>query len=134
MENNITSIEQLKSYTQGSVIELPSFGEGQPFFARLVRPSLLNMVKCGKIPNSLLNSASLLFEKGPARMIETGNKEDDDEIMEKMFGIIDVICEASFVEPKYSDIKQAGIELTDDQMLFVFNYAQNGVKALESFR
>ena len=58
----------------------------------------------------------------------------DDETMTKLFDIIDVICEASFVEPAYQELKDIGIELTDDQYMFIFNYTQNGVQALDSFR
>ena len=35
MEQKITSIDQLKQYAQGQVIELPAFSEDQPFVARL---------------------------------------------------------------------------------------------------
>mgnify|MGYP003291494415 CR=1 FL=1 len=31
-------------------------------------------------------------------------------------------------------LKEAGIELTDEQMMFIFGYSQNGVRQLESFR
>ena len=31
----VTSISQLNEYAKGQLVELPSFGEGQPFFARL---------------------------------------------------------------------------------------------------
>lgn len=135
MENQnlqITSIDQLKNYKSGQVVELPAFGDGQPFVARLKRPSMMVLAKNGKIPNSLLNSANSLFEKGPQGMMQTS--KFDDETMTKLFDIIDVICEASFVEPTYNQLKEAGIELTDDQYMFVFSYTQNGVQALDSFR
>lgn len=135
MENQnlqITSIEQLKNYSSGQIVELPAFGDGQPFVARLRRPSMLALAKSGKIPNSLLNSANSLFEKGPQGLMHSGNMDED--TMTKLFDIIDVICEASFVEPTYKQLKEVGIELTDDQYMFVFNYTQNGVQALDSFR
>ena len=135
MENQnlqITSVEQLKNYKTGQVVELPPFGDGQPFIARLKRPSMLSLAKSGKIPNSLLSSANSLFEKGPQGLMQSGRM--DEETMSKMFDIIDVICEASFAEPTYNEIKESGIELTDDQYMFVFNYTQNGVQALDSFR
>ena len=133
MENTqITSIDQLRNYSLGQVVELPAFGDGQPFVARLKRPSMLNLIKAGRIPNELLGSANSLFEKGPAGMMAV-NKLDD-STTQKMFDIIDILCDASFVEPKYSDIKAAGVELTDEQYMFVFDYTQNGVKALDSFR
>lgn len=135
MENQnlqITSIEQLRSYKSGQVVELPAFGDGQPFVARLKRPSMMALAKSGQIPNELLNSANSLFEKGPQGLMQKGNFDDD--TMKKLFDIIDVICQASFVEPTYQQIKEAGLELTDDQYMFIFNYTQNGVHALDSFR
>lgn len=127
---NITSIEQLKGYVEGTVVELPPFGERQPFVARLKRPSMLVLVKEGKIPNSLLVSANKMFESG----IGGGFNSADENALSELFGVLDAICEASFVEPTYEQIKEAGLELTDEQLLFVFSYAQNGVKQLESFR
>lgn len=135
MENQnlqITSIDQLKNYKSGQIVELPPFGDGQPFVARLRRPSMMSLAKRGKIPNELLNSANSLFERGPQGLMQKG--KFDDETMTKLFDIIDVICEASFVEPAYQDLKDIGIELTDDQYMFIFNYTQNGVQALDSFR
>ena len=44
------------------------------------------------------------------------------------------ICEESFVEPTYNELKSNGIQLTDEQQLFIFSYAQRGVDALKSFR
>lgn len=128
MENlTVTGIEQLKGYNAGQIVELPAFAEGQPFVARLKRPSFLGMVKSGKLPNRLLQSANSLFAKGT---IDSNNPN----AMNDMFEILDTICECCFVEPTYKEIKDAEIELTDDQFMFIFAYSQRGVKALESFR
>lgn len=132
-EIKVTSIEELKQYSQGSIVELPDFGDGQKFYAKLKRPSMLALAKAGKIPNALLQSANSLFEKGPNAVLNSNISVDEDS-MSQMFGIMDVICEASFVEPSYSELKEAGIELTDEQLLFIFSYSQTGVKQLESFR
>lgn len=129
-QNVITSIEDLKIYAQGAVVELPAFGEGQPFYVRLKRPSLLGLVKQGKIPNQLLSSASTLFEGG----IQGALNALDDDAMKNIFEVIDAICEASFLEPTYQQLKDNGIELTDEQMMFIFAYSQNGVRQLDSFR
>lgn len=130
IQNKVTSIEELRAYAQGTVVELPSFGEGQPFYARLRRPALLGLVKQGKIPNQLLSSASTLFEGGVQGAL---NKLDDDA-MKNIFEVMDAICEASFLEPTYKQLKDNGIALTDEQMMFVFAYSQNGVRQLDSFR
>ena len=38
------------------------------------------------------------------------------------------------MEPTLQQIKSAGLELSDDQIMAIFSYTQVGVKALESFR
>ena len=60
-ELKVTSFESLQEYAKGQIVELPPFAEGQPFVARLVRPSLLDMVSDGTIPNPLIASANKLF-------------------------------------------------------------------------
>lgn len=124
---NVTSIEKLMEYSKGNIVQLPDFAEGQPFVARLRRPSIMALAKSGKIPNSLLTTANSLFMKG-------GVDAEDDAVMKDVFEVFDILCDATFVEPTYKDIKDNGIELTDDQYMFIFNYTQNGVKALEPFR
>ena len=58
----------------------------------------------------------------------------DDAFLKDVLGIIDILADASFIEPTWTEIKEAGIELTDDQYMAIFNYSQNGIKALEPFR
>lgn len=129
MSAKITKLSDLKSYSRGAVVELPPFADGQPFVARLKRPSMLALAKSGKIPNELLSQANELFMGGKGN-----SRKVNQDTMSQMFDIFDVICEASFVEPTYEEIQKSGIELTDDQYIFIFNYSQSGVKALESFR
>lgn len=126
----ITSLQNLKTYTKGQIVELPPFAEGMPFVARLKRPSMLALVKSGKIPNELLKTANDLF-MGRSNKSSGGSNINE---LKEMFTIFDALCEASFVEPTWEEIKESGMELTDDQYTFIFNYSQQGVKALKSFR
>ena len=126
-ELSVTPIEDLIRVSQGTLIELPPFIEGQPFVARLKRPSMLALVRAGKIPNALIVTANELFAKGS---FDT----DNDQSMSNLFDVLDAVCEACFVEPTYAQLKDAGITLTDDQLMFVFNYTQRGVSALGNFR
>lgn len=126
---HVTTIGELKSYAKGSLVELPPFGEDQPFFARLRRPSMLMLAKQGKIPNSLLTTANTLFSKGGA-----GLDADDEDMLKNMFDIMDTICAAALVEPTLQDISEAGLELSDEQRMAIFNFTQKGVQGLETFR
>lgn len=124
----VTSLSALKGYTEGQIVELPPFGENLPFVAKLRRPSLLALARQGKIPNDLLNTATELFE-GKSR-----ENKVDTELLRQLYDVIDILCEAAFVEPPYAALKENGIELTDEQMIAVFNYTQSGVRALKAFR
>ena len=128
-EPQITSLSRLRSYSTGAVVELPPFSEGQPLVARVKRPSLLSLAKSGEIPNSLLTTANELFASG-GRGIDRNNGD----MLKDMYGVMEAIAKASLVEPSFDDIKEAGLELTDEQMMAIFSYSQEGVKALESFR
>lgn len=125
----ITSVYDLQNYAAGTVIKLPDFGEGQPFVARVRRPSLLMLAKAGKIPNTLLTAAGELFAKGGS-----GMDSDNEKMLGDMYDIMTIICESALIQPSLAEIRNAGLELSDDQMMAIFNYAQAGVKALESFR
>ena len=129
MEHKVTSIDQLKLMAGGEVVKLPPFIQGQDFYAKLRRPSMLKLVQSGQIPNSLLRTANMLFSGGVNEELDR-----DDEFMKDIFELIDVLAEAVFVEPSWNSLKQAGIELTDEQYMFIFNYTQEGVRALEPFR
>lgn len=126
---NVTPISDLIEYSRGQIVRLPDFAENQPFYVRLRRPSMLMLAKSGKIPNKLLSTANDLF------MGNTASEEGYDEnFLNNMYEVIDTIVEASLVEPSYDDLKKNGIELTDQQLLAIFNYTQEGVNSLDSFR
>ena len=128
----VTNIEELKRQMQGELVELPGFSEGCRFVARLKRPSMLSMVKRGKIPNELLVEANKLFSNGPSKTAALNQL--DSKMMNNMFDIIELICKESFVEPSYEVLKENGIELTDEQQLAIFSYTQRGIESLKSFR
>ena len=125
----ITSVSDLQSYAQGTIIRLPDFADGQPFVVRMRRPSLLILAKKGKIPNTLLSAAGELFTKGGS-----GLDADNENMLANMYDIMEVICESALIQPTMADIKNAGLELSDNQLMAIFNYSQTGIKALESFR
>lgn len=129
-ELKITTLSDLQAYTKGQVVELPPFADGMPFVARMRRPSILVLAKSGKIPNALLKTANELFTGTASK----GNKKSDTDALSQMYDIFDILCEASFIEPSYEDIKASGLDFTDEQYAFIFNYSQRGIKALESFR
>ena len=126
---HITTLTDLQSYACGTVVRFPDFGDGQPFVARVRRPSMLVLAKQGKIPNSLLTTAGELFAKGGG-----GLDTDNENMLGDMYNILEIIATAALIQPSMEDIKSVGLELSDEQLMGIFNYTQTGVKALESFR
>ena len=124
----VTTIYDLQEYSRGQIVKLPDFAEGQPFVARMRRPSLLVMAKKGKIPNKLLATATDLFNGGNSR------NANNDSILSDTYDVCEAIAEAALVEPTMAEIKEAGLELSDNQLIAIFNYAQRGVEALDNFR
>ena len=125
-----TSFEDLERYAKGNVVELPPFADDQPFFARIKRPSMINMMRTGKIPNDLLNGANNLFIKDTAIQESIADAQQ----MNVYYEVIDQIVAEALVEPTIQQIHNAGLELTDEQLIYIFQYTQRGVKALNSFR
>lgn len=125
----VTTIGQLQTYSKGKVVRLPDFAEGQPFVARVRRPSMLVLAKQGKIPNSLLSTANELFVGGGS-----GVDIENEKLLQDMYDVCMIVCDACLIEPTLQDIEGAGLTLSDDQIMALFNYAQQGVKALEPFR
>ena len=128
-ELEITDIETLAKSASGEIVQLPSFTESVPFIARVKRPSLLGLVKSNKIPNNLLVKTNELFINDGA-----GFDTEDNNMMKDLCDVLETIAGETLVEPSYDDLKAAGVELTDEQLMALFNYSQRGVAALESFR
>ena len=121
----VTSLEKLKSLSEGQEVELPGWDD-EPFICKLKRPSLLGLVEGGQIPNPLLNAAYILFN---------GAKSQKDVLnMKEQKEILDIVARAAMVEPTYQQIKDVGLELTDLQLLDIYNFTQLGVRSLISFR
>lgn len=126
----VTSFEQLQTYAMGQVVELPPFAEGMPFVARITRPSMIQMIRDGKFSNNLLVSANELFVNSEAVANAVADKEKMNEFYDVLFSIV----KESLLQPTYDEVKNAGLNLTDQQIMFIFNYVQHGVDSLTSFR
>lgn len=126
MELKVTSLEQLKQMAECDVIELPRFKADIPFVVKVKRVSLLNLVRKGIIPNKLLSAAEELFYG------KSSNKGNVD--MKTLTDVMFIMAENTLVEPSIKDLEEVGLELTDEQLVALFNYSQKGVEELESFR
>ena len=121
----VTSIEKLKKIAQGQEVELQGWDE-EPFVCVLKRPSLLGLVENGDIHNPLLHAAYILFN---------GSNNPKDQVnLKEMNDLYRIIAKAAMVNPTYDQVVEAGLELTDMQLLEIYRFTQLGVKSLISFR
>lgn len=96
--------------------------------AVLLRPSMSELIRHGKIPNPLIEAALALTQ---------GSRPDDiGEVME----LLDFLIAASFVEPRISLEEECEPDeipvaaLSDADRNYVLIWAQRGVAGLRSFR
>ena len=126
MELQVTNLEQLKQMAEYDILELPRFKQEIPFNVKVKRVSLLNLVRKGVIPNKLLSAAEELFYG------KSSNKGNVD--MKTLTDVMFIMAENTLVEPSIKDLEEVGLELTDEQIVSLFNYSQKGIEEIESFR
>lgn len=125
---NATSVEDLKKMSDVRSVLMPPFYVGEDVIFKLKRPSLLSMASKGRIPNALLGEANELFMTG------ISDEDMDENTLKNMHDLFELMAFESMVEPTYEELKEAGIELTDAQLLFIYNYSQHGITSLFPFR
>jgi len=120
----VTSLARIKEMAEGEVVSFTGWTD-EPFVAKVKQVSMLGLVTQGLIPNTLMSAANQVFNG-------TSAKKGVD--MKETTKIMDIIIGEVLVEPKLSDLTDAGVSLTDQQRMELFNYSQSGVKGLYRFR
>ena len=91
----------------------------------LKRPSILALAASGAIANPLMKTARKLFYSGVS--------PDGGDLAEEGRVLLE-IARAALVKPSFDELEEAGIELTDEQLVAIFQFTQLGAKALDRFR
>ena len=125
---NATSFEELKVMARGEVIPLTGFIAGKPFNVRVKRVSLLGLVQNGTIPNTLLSAANELFYGKNSN--KSNNKDAD---MKELAKVMTLMAESALLEPTADQMKELSLELTDQQVVELFNYTQKGLEGIAKF-
>lgn len=128
--NKISTIADFKKLNEPVVIELrdtDAFGESRSLYVQVKQVSLLSMMRAGKLPNSLLTTATGLIKPDGSTVKKPKLSE---KTIEEMLTVIDEIAKEILVKPTYEEIKDY---LTDDMKTQLFTYTQGGAKELERF-
>ena len=117
----MNSVESIKT---SQIVRIPGWCE-DTWECELKRPSLLALAAKGAIANPLMKTARKLFYSGISP--DAGNLEEEGRVLLE-------IAKAALVRPSYDELEQSGIELTDEQLVAIFQFTQLGAKALAGFR
>ena len=136
-EFKVMSIEDIKKKVEtGYEVELSGFccdeDPEDAFPCVLKKVDLLAYHIHGNVPNELATYVEQLFD--------ASNKKDAEVEMaslkkvEEYTRFCEWLAEESLVEPKFSDLEEAGIYLNQVQLTEIYTFQMQGVKALKSFR
>ncbi len=118
------SMYSLSDIKTSQVAAIPGWcGDTVEFELR--RPSLLALAARGAITNPLMKTARKLFYSGLSP--DSGDLEEEGRVLLE-------IARAALVSPSFEELEAHGIELTDEQLVAIFQFTQLGAKALDRFR
>ena len=127
---SVTTLAEITEKGSGVEIGVPGFVSGEYLTMKIKRPSLMEMAVHGKIPNTLMATAASLFKSGASECVDKF-KDDDGKAFSDFSEAVHCVVKAAMVEPTYDELKERGIELTDVQLLYIYNYIQDGVDKLK---
>lgn len=109
-------------------IKVPGFiNEKDEFEVEVKRITPTGLISKGKLNNPLYEKAYNLFFD---REVKTETLEDKKATIEYYYAI----AEECLVNPTLEEIKEEGLELTDLQLVTLFQFSQGGLRGYESFR
>ncbi len=118
------NLNPAESIQTSQTVRIPGWC-GDWWEVELKRPSILALAAKGAIVNPLLKTARKLFY--------CGISPDGGDLAEEGRVLIEIAKEA-MVKPSFLELENAGIGLTDEQLVAIFQFTQLGAKALDRFR
>ena len=115
------SVTEIKT---SQIVNVPGW-LGETVKMELKRPSILALAARGAIANPLMKTARKLFYNGVTP--DAGDLAEEGRVLVE-------IARAAMVKPTFDELEAAGIELTDEQLIAIFQFTQLGAKALDRFR
>lgn len=107
-------------------IEIHDWDGGGLIEVRARRPGLYNMASMGFIPNPLLGAMQAMFSGSTAQINAVDAKKQGE--------CLTAIARYALVEPTMAQITEAGLELTDQQLLELYQFALAGPVRYAAFR
>lgn len=124
--SEILSIKELREIAK-PIVYIPNFDNTGTIAVRLQKPNMINLAAQGKIPNHLLSTAAKMVGLGETKK----EKQSIEDQIKEVAQMMELYCRACLVEPTYEEMKDI---LTEEQMEFIFDWAQGDIRSLEPFR
>lgn len=119
-------ITDLKEAISTVTTEISGWTEEQTLEVTLKKPQLYTMLVSGNIPNPLIDVVEKLF-------VAAYRPQDDNQRVLEARGLME-IARVALVKPTLAEIEEAGLQLTDSQLLEIYAFALSGVNGLKTFR
>ena len=133
-ELKITNVNEIKEYFEGEIVRLAPFENGKPFVARVRVPSLVEIYRLGKIPNTLIVEVKKYFD--------TLEKDENNNVVinfadkraRNLMNLALKMADVVLIEPSMKELRGAKIRLSDMQLLSIYNYVDKKVSEMIPFR
>lgn len=132
-ELKITNVNEIKEYFEGEIVELAPFENGKPFVARVRVPSLVEIYRLGKIPNTLIVEVKKYFDT--LEKDENNNVAINfaDKRARNLMNLALKMADVVLIEPSMKELREAKIRLSDMQLLSIYNYVDKKVSEMIPF-
>lgn len=133
-ELKITNVNEIKEYFEGEIVELAPFENGKPFVARVRVPSLVEIYRLGKIPNTLIVEVKKYFDTLEKDENNNVTINFADKRARNLMNLALKMADVVLIEPSMKELRGAKIRLSDMQLLSIYNYVDKKVSEMIPFR
>jgi len=133
-ELKITNVNEIKEYFEGEIVELAPFENGKPFVARVRVPSLVEIYRLGKIPNTLIVEVRKYFDTLEKDENNNVTINFADKRARNLMNLALKMADVVLIEPSMKELRGAKIRLSDMQLLSIYNYVDKKVSEMIPFR
>lgn len=133
-ELKITNVNEIKEYFEGEIVELAPFENGKPFVARVRVPSLVEIYRLGKIPNTLIVEVKKYFDTLEKDENNNVTINFADKRARNLMNLALKMADVVLIEPSMKELREAKIRLSDMQLLSIYNYVDKKVSEMIPFR
>lgn len=142
--NRVVTLEELKQFNKGIIIDIPSFVKGEFIKVKVKRidftkkflnkpeiQNFLSMPVISKYMNE--NKSSEEVEQELTKKFEKDIQQNKFEDLNNLLPLIDELVKDTLVDPTFADFEE-NCPLTEEQKMAIFGYSVGEMVELQNFR